>query len=111
MRLPFADQSVVHDEKLVGYLLNPDHPRGGGKARLLLSLGFRRDAPDVLLDVAERGDAVAVPHAYGMKYVVDGEIPTPAGAIVAPWRSPSTIRFSFGAICPRPACAPATWAS
>ena len=79
MPLPFADQAVVHDDKLVGYLLNVDHPRGGGKARFFLSLGFRPDKPDALrdalVDLARMADAVPVPH----EYVVDGEVRTPSG--------------------------------
>jgi hypothetical protein len=30
MSLPFADQAIVSQTKLVEYLLNPDHPKGRG---------------------------------------------------------------------------------
>jgi hypothetical protein len=41
MKLPNGDQAVIHDEKLVGYCLSPDHPRGRHKARLFAAaLGF-----------------------------------------------------------------------
>jgi len=42
--LPRSREAVVPLEKLRDYSLNPDHPDGGPKARVLASLlGFRRD--------------------------------------------------------------------
>jgi len=46
--IPNADRTTITIEKLTAYLLNPSHKRGGAKARLLLSLGYRTDAPQVL---------------------------------------------------------------
>jgi hypothetical protein len=46
--IPNAERAVIAVEKLTQYLLNPSHKRGGAKARLLLSLGYRTDAPQVL---------------------------------------------------------------
>ena len=83
MRLPFADQAIVHHDKIVGYLLDPDHPHGGDKARFFSAMGFRRDAPNVLrealLGLAWTAGAVALPHAFGTKYVLEGEVETPSG--------------------------------
>lgn len=41
MKLPNADDAIVEEQKLTGYLLNPDHPRG--KAGFFLALGYTRD--------------------------------------------------------------------
>jgi hypothetical protein len=48
VRLPFSEHALVAEAKLVGYLLNPVHPRGRHKARFFLGVGFRRDAPEEL---------------------------------------------------------------
>jgi hypothetical protein len=39
MKLPNAENAVIERLKLSGYLLDVDHPQGGSKARLLVSLG------------------------------------------------------------------------
>jgi len=38
--LPNADQAIIPAEKLRDYLLNPDHPNNGGKARLYAALCY-----------------------------------------------------------------------
>ena len=43
MKMPNAENAVIASEKLRNYLLNPDHRRGGSKAKLLLSMGFQED--------------------------------------------------------------------
>jgi len=43
--IPNAVRATIAAEKLTAYLLNPSHKRGGAKARLRLSLGYRTDAP------------------------------------------------------------------
>ena len=40
MKLPNAENAIIAEEKLRYYLLNPDHLRGGSKAKLLLSMGY-----------------------------------------------------------------------
>jgi hypothetical protein len=40
MRLPNAENAIVAEDKLAGYLLDLNHRRGGGKAKLLYSLGY-----------------------------------------------------------------------
>jgi hypothetical protein len=40
MKIPNADRTIVDSDKLVHYLLDVDHPQGGPKARLLVSLGY-----------------------------------------------------------------------
>ena len=77
VKLPNAHLAIVDPRKVVEYLLNPAHPRNGGKARFFAALGFSADASvrfiDALRSLAVTGDAVArVESVHGEKYVVDG---------------------------------------
>lgn len=40
----------IQGEKIVGYLLNPMHPKGGSKAKFLLRFGFTAGQPNILAD-------------------------------------------------------------
>ena len=87
MAIPNADRATIAPEKLRDHLLNPDHERGGSKARLLLSLGYRRTQWSVLDSDLRRQhltlEASAVKHnAYGVSYEIHGPIHTPAGRAV-----------------------------
>ena len=87
MRIPNADRAIVATEKLTAYLLNVSHKRGAAKARLLLSVGYRSDAPQTLesdlrtqhlsLDVTRTSE-----NAYGVVYEIEGPIRTPSGKTV-----------------------------
>jgi hypothetical protein len=48
MKLPNSDRAIIAPDKLRDYLLNPRHPRGASKAKLLLSMGFRTPEWQVL---------------------------------------------------------------
>jgi len=84
MTVPNADRAIVAANKLTGYLLNASHKRGGPKARLLLSVGYRADNPQALesdlrtqhlsLDVTRTHE-----NAYGVVYEIEGPIRTPSG--------------------------------
>jgi hypothetical protein len=84
MTVPNADRAIIAPEKITGYLVNVSHKRGGPKARLLLSLGYRPDDPRRLesdlrtqhlsLDVTRTSE-----NAYGVVYEVEGPIRTPGG--------------------------------
>jgi hypothetical protein len=37
MKLPYGDLAIIPIEKLLGYCLNPDHPRGKHKAKVFKS--------------------------------------------------------------------------
>jgi hypothetical protein len=84
MQLPYADRAIIAADKLTGYLLNVSHKRGGPKARLLLSVGYRSDNPQtlasdlraqhLLLDVTRTHE-----NAYGVVYEIEGPIKTPSG--------------------------------
>jgi hypothetical protein len=85
--IPNAARATIAAEKLTAYLLNPSHKRGGAKARLLLSLGYRTDPPQDLesdlrtqhlsLDPTRTSE-----NAYGVAYEIEGPIRTPGGRIV-----------------------------
>jgi hypothetical protein len=84
--IPNADRATIAVEKLTAYLLNPSHRRGGPKARLLLSLGYRTDAPDLLeSDLRAHlslNTAQTTQNPYGTTYVMEGPIMTPSGKAV-----------------------------
>lgn len=87
MLIPNADKAVIAPEKLRDYLLNMGHRRGSAKARLLLSLGYRRNAWHVLeLDLRKQHLTASVTatkqNAYGVRYEVRAPRATPAGRSV-----------------------------
>ncbi|MEX0642192.1 MAG: DUF6883 domain-containing protein [Pirellulales bacterium] len=84
MNLPKADCVEIRKEKITGYLLNPVHPDGAGKAALFAAMGFTVEEWEVLVD-AFRSVAASFPvvkeadSPHGKKYVVDGSLTTPCG--------------------------------
>jgi hypothetical protein len=85
--IPNADRATIAAEKLTAYLLNSSHKRGGAKARLLLSLGYRTDAPEALeSDLRTQhlplNPARTSENAYGVAYEIEGPIRTPSRRIV-----------------------------
>ena len=72
-------------EKLVGYCLNPEHPRGKHKARVFATaLGFTAENADelraALLAAAAAADAqLAASDRFGDRYVLEFEIKGPRG--------------------------------
>ena len=84
VKLPNAEQALVEDAKLVGYLLNPDHPHGVHKARYLGRFGFTSDdldtARSALLEHGRSHDVARVSQTgYGPRYAVEGLLKTPDG--------------------------------
>ena len=87
MTIPNAERAVIAVEKLTEYLLNMSHKRGAAKARLLLSVGYRPDAPGLLeSDLRAQHLSLHVTrtseNAYGVVYEIDGPIKTPSGKTV-----------------------------
>jgi hypothetical protein len=82
--VPNADRAIIATEKLTGYLLNLSHKRGGPKARLLQSVGYRSENPQTLesdlraqhlsLDITRMHET-----AYGVVYEIERPIKTPSG--------------------------------
>jgi hypothetical protein len=87
MKVRNADRAIIAADKLTGYLLNVSHKRGGPKARLLLSVGYRSDNPRSLesdLRVQHLSLDVTRTHQnpYGVVYEIEGPIETPDGRSV-----------------------------
>jgi hypothetical protein len=85
MNLPNLESAVVSEDKIVGYLLNPAHPEGAGKAKFFLSVGFDADQwyllATALLKMVETWPVVDyLESVHGAKYIVDGQIVAPGGA-------------------------------
>lgn len=84
MRLPNANLALVEREKIIEYLLNVHHPDNSGKARFFFALGFSREEwltlANALRTLAETAGIVReMESSHGIKYIVDGQLKTPAG--------------------------------
>ena len=82
--LPARERLLVEREKIVDYLLNPDHRYGVAKARFFGAFGFRREACEVFRDaLCEHGRRwevrTATETGFGSRYEVLGELNTPDG--------------------------------
>lgn len=82
-----ADRATIDDRKLRDYVLNPDHPVGGSKARVFLSatgLGQpdHRDVADQIRRGIVAGAAEPVePLSYGERFRVTLTISGPRGSL------------------------------
>jgi len=79
MKLPNGERAIVDIEKLSGYCLNSQHPRGRHKARVFASVGIREaDAEELrsaLLAAARDADAsLGAANPYGQRYVIDCDL-------------------------------------
>lgn len=86
--MPGAEAAIVDREKLTGYCLNSEHPRGKHKARVFASaLGFTAENADelrvALLTAAATVDAQSAgSDRFGDRYVIESEMHGPRGAAV-----------------------------
>lgn len=74
--MPGGDAAIVDRQKLTGYCLNPEHPRGKHKARVFATLGFTAENADelrtALLTAAATADAQpAASDGFGERYVIE----------------------------------------
>jgi hypothetical protein len=84
MILPGAQPAEITEDKIKGYLLNPDHPDGATKARFFATMGFATETWLVLAEALRRlasatEVAKRIETGYGTKYIVDGLLETPSG--------------------------------
>jgi hypothetical protein len=85
MKLPSGENAIVESEKLTGYCLNPEHPRGKHKARVFANvLGFTAEHAEelryALLEAAATAEASpAHVDRFGARYVVDFQMSGPKG--------------------------------
>lgn len=86
MKLPGCDSAIVDDQKLVGYCLDPEHPRGKHKARVFARvLGFTaanaNELRQLLLAAAADSEATHTgSDAFGRRYVIEFEASGPKGS-------------------------------
>lgn len=92
MRIPGAERAVVDDAKIRDYLLSPEHPVGGPKARFFKSLGFSRNdwvaVQQIIAGFVGSDAQLGKRTGFGQKYVVEGTIEGPGGrtaSIVVVW--------------------------
>ncbi len=74
----WRDRLVVFRDKLTRYLMKVDHPRGGGKARFFIGVGFDQDKLDLLATaLLEHGRIAPLEQKqideYGRRYVLIGD--------------------------------------
>lgn len=87
-RLPNAHHVIIDERKLRDYALNPDHPRGGHKARVFAAaLGYTRSDYAGLVEQLHRGvlacTAVSRPRRPdGARFQVDIPVAGPKGTAV-----------------------------
>lgn len=82
MKLPHAERAIISEEKLVHYLLNLEHTRGGSKAAVLLAFGYTRDDwQQLALDLRQfhlPADVLTTRTTpYGQRYEIRAAITTP----------------------------------
>jgi hypothetical protein len=85
MKLPNAQSASVPEHKVTRYLLNPEHPVGGSKARFFLRFGFTvaewGRLAEALARHAREHDVMMVGQTvHGTRYVVDGLLIAPDGS-------------------------------
>jgi hypothetical protein len=92
MRIPGSERAVVDDAKIRDYLLSPEHPVGGPKARLFKSLGLSRSdwvaVKEIIAGFTKSEAQLGKQTGFGQKYVVEGTIEGPGGrtaTIVVVW--------------------------
>lgn len=93
MAFPDAELSIVTEDKLCDYLLNPSHPVGGPKAAWFASIGYTREnwselRFDLLAMAVSCEDFVAKASPYGVKYETTGVLGREGhrpGSVVAVW--------------------------
>jgi hypothetical protein len=86
MKMPGGEAAIVDRQKLTGYCLNPEHPRGKHKARVFArALGVTAENADALrkalLAAAANADAqLGGADQFGDRYVIEFEIRGPGGS-------------------------------
>ena len=88
MRLPNAEAAIIAPEKLRDYLLNVEHRRGASKAKLLLSMGYRKEdwqqlESDLRLEHLTAEVTETEQSAYGEQYAIVSDLTGPNGRTVS----------------------------
>jgi len=82
MKLPNRENAFIPPRKLGEYLLSLTHPVGRSKAEFFRGLGFDEGniallEQGLLAIVRDREVTDTITSSHGMKYIVEGELPTP----------------------------------
>lgn len=103
MKLPNSANLLIEREKILDYLLNPNHRFGASKARFFVRFGFDPEHWQRLAEALRiHGQSHNVKHvrqtSFGPRFEVEGTLNTPDG------RSPqvrSVWQQDHGAVAPR----------
>jgi hypothetical protein len=103
MPIPNADRAIIEEQKIVDYLLNTDHRRGGSKATLLQQFGYatadwQRLAEDLRRDHLTREPNASRRTPYGERFEIRAPLQTPSGR---PLTVRSIWQIDAGAAAPR----------
>jgi hypothetical protein len=103
MPIPNADSAVIEEQKIVDYLLNTEHRRGGSKAALLVQFGYtpttwQQLANNLRRDHLTREADVTKTTPYGERYEIRAALQTPSGR---PLTVRSIWQVDAGAVSPR----------
>ena len=84
MKLPHREHAYIPREKITGYLLNPEHPKGRGKAKFFTSFGYSltqwEKLKEALLQHMNTHDvSYSEKTPFGTRHVIEGKIFTPIG--------------------------------
>jgi len=76
VKMPNADRAIVSHDKITGYCLSPNHPRGRHKARVIqaaLGLTQKDMMPfkQLLLAHAQQEATLLTEDSYGQRYGID----------------------------------------
>ena len=87
MKLPNAERAVIAPDKLVHYLLNTEHKRGGHKARVLRDFGYdatlwQQLQTDIRRSHLDADVEVVRQTLYGTHYEIHAPLYTPSGRVL-----------------------------
>ena len=87
MELPNKISAYVSTSKILDYLLSETHAVGKSKAKFFRSFGFDEtnavQFEQGLVNIAKTEAVTEITETmYGRKYVIDGELKTPNGAVI-----------------------------
>lgn len=103
MKLPNAENAVVEQKKITGYLLNHAHRYGASKARFFSAFGYRADQWGIFAEaLREHGRNHDVTKeqetGFGPRYEVEGTLVAPDGRHA---RVRTVWQLDRGAVAPR----------
>jgi hypothetical protein len=83
-KLPNAENAIIEESKVIGYLLNFSHPNGWSKAKFFSQLGFNlSNWPELIQSLRlhiDRAEVFSIQQTtFGTKYVLQGEFSSVKG--------------------------------